>query len=825
MRLRLGLGFLKNLIGSVSSTFDFTGSIPDGWSIARSGNTATYRDNNGDWQIASANTIRIDHDVDGNLLGARVEPTRKNLANFSNFSPSNIGGISVVSGDGVASVVDDSANLAGVLLDGSPFEGLRNGNVIQLTGGTAGTTYRISLNAESNNNHSYRIIACNKGSGYSGNVKMSNGVAVNNWSSTQNLYHEIKSENFATGTTRYLQALVTTGRTVYILAVQFEEGAYMSSPIVTSGTAGATRPLDLISYDSINSAPWSSLNNGSLVPEVILEQVGTINHHIISVGSDANNYLGISCDITTGDIIGHDLVASSDYQNTAIYPMVEDEITKVGLSWGSGESTILSKPMKYNSANSVPSRVTADKLYIGSNFSSQAMSGWLKSLKIYNSNLSLSKLGEAIYGHTINAPQSLSGTTRTYTFSYVTGGQVLMECDAVGVADVTQNAEDYFSLNVSNSINVILQFPPQLRFAGVYLQNGNNVIIDPEYTGAHLKAVAPASSTSRALLRINHQAGGVYINNILLDCDDKHGMDAIEMGAGGFQSGESFFPTDYFNIQNTKCMGLYNPNPDTYHSDGVQWYGSCTALNLINVDIETNTQGAFLPPQSHNVEIERLTNVAIWPQDPDVCNAYPLTLWESSQPLKPTTIELNNVYVGERTNEGNPFSYPADELFGLYSVNPRVGVSYGAVEATPGVLTWPLLDGNGVTLVTGAVYKWTDETFSPSLLGTEVNYIAPNAPTSLILSDTGNEITASWTAPTSNGSDVWGYLFKYRPTGSGIEGWDETITRTTSVSVDQININDPLAITSLPSGDYDVEVYAMAEFYDSVALTGTITIA
>ncbi len=181
--------------------------------------------------------------------------------------------------------------------------------------------------------------------------------------------------------------------------------------------------------------------------------------------------------------------------------------------------------------------------------------------------------------------------------------------------------------------------------------------------------------------------------------------------------------------------------------------------------------------------------------------------------------------MGERTNHGNQYGYPVEQLFGLYSVNPRVGAPYGAVENTPGVLTWPELDGNGVTKVNGEVRKRTNEAFSPPLLGTDIIYSAPNAPTGLMLSDTGSEITASWNAPANNGSDVWGYLVKYRISGSGIDGWDEAVTRTTNIALNQVNTNDPYAITALTAGDYDVEVYALAEFYDSTALTGSISIA
>lgn len=817
--LGLGLGLAARLIPpGLFHNLDFSGGAVEDYSFFRSGDTATIRNSAGQWVSVPANAPRYAHDGNGAPLGQLFEKTAVNKINHANFAPVDVGGITKVTGtnDGTASVVDDSVKLAGATLDGSLFSAIGNGKAILLTGGTTGTTWRVSLDAGSTNNHSFRVIARKAATGYGGTIKLSSGAGQLSWNQTDTNYHDLVSENFVcNATTRYLQAYVAPGQSVYICAMQFEEGGKLSTPIRCTGAAGSTRGSEYGRFD-VSNASWFKDAGGSVICDCTFDSnLGQGNQYLFLIGQDVNNGFGMYAENGTGDLHARDAVAGSAYHTAAVYPQSANVAVMHALSWDATSSTVVTKPVVYTRSALPTARAASQYLYVGGHPGGDYFYGYLRSLKIYKKERSIEQLATELYGYAMAGPPPLSGSTRTYSFSYVSGGQIQMTCSDPAIAAVTKLNTEYFFLNVSNTINVILDFPRALRFAGLRLDNCKTVIIQGAYLGVNLKALVPATAENRSMLRINGQAGEVYYNNFQIDCDRKRGMDALEMGAFTAQSGLSWWPTQRISPQNGWLHGMYNKVGDSYHADGGQWYGSAKKLQMTNMDISTDTQGLFLTPQTqYRVDKMSLKNIVIFYERPEIANAYALTLWETTQVSQPA-IELDEVYVGER--DYNQFSKPEEELWGLYSVNPRVGSVRGAVESPPGVLSFPELDGNGVSKVTGVIKKYTNQSFRPPLLGTGITEITPNAPTGLILTQGTGQFDASWSAPSDNGADVWGYLVKWRLTSASadVEAWEEKIVRAATSTT----------ITGLAANNYDVEVYAMAAYYDSAtAVTGSVEV-
>jgi len=327
---------LTGRAGLTQEILSFTTALPTGFTATRSGTTASYVDSSGDWQQASANTARIHHDSSGNPLGLLIENTTTNKANHANFSPTTIGDIVATSGDGTASIVDDTAAIATATIDGSTFADLQNGNVIALGGGTTGTFYRLSVDTGNTNQHSFRIVARTTTTGYQGLVRQSDGDGQANWTTDTN-YHEIVSEGLTpNASTRYLTAYVTAGKTVYIAATQYEECEIITSPIINSSAAGS----NVRNRDNIVNSSASNLvniNNGAIVFTGNLYNIGNVEQGFFGVADDsgASDLAAMRAISGDGFTDAHLLSAGVDNFTDKIGKPLTDDTYVCGLIWNS----------------------------------------------------------------------------------------------------------------------------------------------------------------------------------------------------------------------------------------------------------------------------------------------------------------------------------------------------------------------------------------------------------------------------------------------------------------------------------------------------------
>lgn len=395
------------------NTFQFETILPTEFTYTRNDTVATYRDSNGDWQQSTLNAPRFDHDSAGRPKGIRIEPPRTNKANHANFAPVNIGGIVPTSGDGIASVVADTS-FATATMKGSNFLSLQNGNVIALTGGSGGTTYRVSLDAGNTNPHSYRILTAPQGGGYHGNVKLNSGSGINNYGTSNGVWEEIIEQNITVNhSTRYLAIYVTAGNTVHVGAIQFEEGGFLSSPIITTNASGASRTREVCVALGLDTVDWFDTNQGTIICEAEFDQVTGFDQQyafLANEGTGLSNSMGMYLvNNTASQMRARDIIDSTNNQNNDIHKPIIGKRFPCALSWRNGESYAIAGPMRYEHVERAGAPNNMDRIYIGGRPFNGAMSGWIKSLTVYNKFRTLTQIGQDMFPNTLVCKAIASG--------------------------------------------------------------------------------------------------------------------------------------------------------------------------------------------------------------------------------------------------------------------------------------------------------------------------------------------------------------------------------------------------------------------------------
>lgn len=405
MLFQLGRGMrahhAKPMPTLISKSFLFTNMLPTEFTYTRSDSAATIRDNSGIWRSSALNTPRFDHDEIGRPLGMRVEPPRINKVNHHNFSPTTIGDIAVISGNGSAFIIDDSAKLASATIDGATYTHLQNGNAIALTGGSTGTTYRLSIGCSNTNPHAFRIVARTAATGYNGSVKLSDGAGQQTWPNDLN-YNEIISEDLIPNAVgRYLSAYVTAGNTVYITAAQFEEGAFITTPIITTSVSGTTqRGREVCVATGLENVNWFNSAHGAIVGAFVFDHLTGFDQQyafLASEGAGLSNTMGMYINEGASQMRARDITASTNNQNGDIHKPITGKRFPCAMSWKDGESYAIAGAMTYNHVLRAGSPSGMDRLYIGGRPFTNAMSGWVQSLTVFNQCPDIEQIGAVMF--------------------------------------------------------------------------------------------------------------------------------------------------------------------------------------------------------------------------------------------------------------------------------------------------------------------------------------------------------------------------------------------------------------------------------------------
>ncbi|MBK6896280.1 MAG: hypothetical protein IPH06_06795 [Alphaproteobacteria bacterium] len=408
------LGRMMNVGGQISvpvidpvitDTLDFLGpSMPSPFQYFRSDTVATYRDSTPKWvKSAAANEPRFDHDASGNPLGLLMEPTRTNKTTQRNFAPTDTTGITIISGTVTASAVD-YAPVSAAAIDGVSISGLTNGKAIRLENTGAGSAViQLSEQAGNTNTHAYRIlVAGSAGGGAShGNVALSDGTGITNFTpSAADTFYELTRDNVVVGNSiRYLRWSLPAGRIIYILGTQFEEGEYVTSPIVTDA-ATATRAHNRILLTTIASlAAWNE-TEGAIVGEFTPRRDGrdTLTSDqfflIASNGTGVNDAFGVNMITPRGKGRARVAAAATQFANNDIDGgFVRGKIYPAGISWQNGVTAkaFVGAGVFENYTMSAPA-TGFTRMYVGGRDTGNSLVGHVRRVKIYNLSRTLAQM-------------------------------------------------------------------------------------------------------------------------------------------------------------------------------------------------------------------------------------------------------------------------------------------------------------------------------------------------------------------------------------------------------------------------------------------------
>lgn len=255
---------------------------------------------------------------------------------------------------------------------------------------------------------------------------------------------------------------------------------------------------------------------------------------------------------------------------------------------------------------------------------------------------------------------------------------------------------DLNTITIPNDRDAIINLPgTPLTCKGVRINGGRNIHL----ISGGLVASQNASSENISLLRFYGCTGRAHVEGVILDCNNKDGMDAFNFG------NTDNSPVGEYCLQNSKIKGVRQIS-SPWHGDAIQPYGGYKSLQVVDVDIETRSQGIFLAPQGKIMGHTELTRVTIKPIGDG--EYYPLYLRDASETARPP-IYLEDVYVGKKNY--NPYSRPDAVLWETYSLYPHAEMTNGCVRVG-NIATWPKFPE-----IKGDVRYLSSQSFAPENVG------------------------------------------------------------------------------------------------------------
>jgi len=202
-----------------------------------------------------------------------------------------------------------------------------------------------------------------------------------------------------------------------------------------------------------------------------------------------------------------------------------------------------------------------------------------------------------------------------------------------------------------------------LVMPGILVRFGHNIRV----IGGHMIATATGDPNGiRGLLRFTGTTGSSFVEGVILDCNERLGLDGLLVGG---VAGQTFFPDVY--LQNSIIKGVYSLSTSALHSDGFQYYGATGVTRMDKVSVRSKYQGLFLDPQHdiHSIDLRRVDVDYIDPPNGEGYIFYLRQLETGRRPL----VFMDEVYVGRR-----------DTQFGgeweKYSVYPPSMLTFGGIR-------------------------------------------------------------------------------------------------------------------------------------------------
>jgi hypothetical protein len=381
-----------------SLVLDFSrGTFPIGPTFTRS-SIATYFDQTGTMQTASANTPRIDYDpVTGDCKGLLIEESRTNMLIYSNTlttwtSAGAVAGVSAITLPGTSL----GYNRFSVSSAGQVWHRIENPNTSLSV--TSGTTYAGFVIYETTGTSGRIRIVLRDGTSGSSNETLISGLVgspVN--SQTQSgtvtilsnvaLSPTVRKVSFSytpNFTGRLLLGLgadnATSGTTAVFLAAQLEQGAFPTSFIPTTNVT-ATRAADVCSMSNISS--WYNQSEGTALVE-FSEMTTTASRLISFSDGGSNNSINAGGRTAASFYIFNNItVGGTNTANVTTNSLSTPQSGKLATAWKAGDHASSLNGGTIQSSSNAAALPTVNKLNIGRNESGVTLNGYIRRLVYY----------------------------------------------------------------------------------------------------------------------------------------------------------------------------------------------------------------------------------------------------------------------------------------------------------------------------------------------------------------------------------------------------------------------------------------------------------
>lgn len=240
------------------ATFNFTSSLPSGFTYTRADTVSTYRDSSGELRLGASSVPSYNHTITGEVLGIQLEASRVNLCTNNNATPAATTNMSVTGTVTLSLNSDNSAVTAFKMAN------VVTGNVFEASGGASGGTVVISGATGTTGAFSASVVAR-----VTAGTSASFGItpAPTATTITGSAYARFLAENLtATNAADTFVITIPASTTIRFILNQLEAGANASSMIKTAG-ASATRAVTRLFTTNLATtfgAAWNQ-SEGTLV--------------------------------------------------------------------------------------------------------------------------------------------------------------------------------------------------------------------------------------------------------------------------------------------------------------------------------------------------------------------------------------------------------------------------------------------------------------------------------------------------------------------------------------------------------------------------------
>ncbi len=443
-RIGQGLFYQNSYIfnSGLITNLSFDSALPIGFTYTRNDAVAMYRDNGGDWVNAAVNEPLFDHDASGNPLGLRFDVASTNKCSNVNWQMTDLTGITQ-EGNGSATISVST----------HPVHGFPTLLIDNTTGGS-GSAYVEVSGAQSNANvHSASVhfYAETQHGGYA-LLQEHNGAQGISGSGVGNAEDGvIKFENYTpTGTSKGIRLGAVIGSKIHFWLNQLEEQPQATPPIYVNGSSSTRAQPRLVSSDIATFVPAFDVNQGAIIIDATANSTeANSNEQWLFNVSDGSSSDSIGLYLRDADenaqMRGSFRGNNSSQQNSNVARPINGHRYPAAITWGDGESVAVSGNLRTRTENYSTLPIGLNRFDLGSKGYVGAFGGHIRSIKVFDSKLSLAQIATHMYsGHSLYGFVNTGQSNAAYMFEALSNGST-DEYGNAGESSVVAQMNEYNS--------------------------------------------------------------------------------------------------------------------------------------------------------------------------------------------------------------------------------------------------------------------------------------------------------------------------------------------------------------------------------------------